>query len=630
MTMKHKLTIICGLMAAALIFSCTEKQALPDFPEAPETEDTPEEPEPVIPEPEPEPEPEIKPMLDIVFNAAGTASDASENKYHINVYEGYSMLAWENPHYEGMMARFTHNPGSSISDSYCKFNYSGDTRFKNRMSDGYSLEAIVMLDAVPDGVYELKAFCSTEQGGTGFIIASSSQGKELTFLTNVSTNGASNWVWGKTGIVPERGRYYHIIGVWDKDNNEARVYVDGQLKNTVRTSGTFNFPKSPACHWFCVGADPSPSAAQSAWRGDVAMARVYDEVLTTEWVQEHWNEMNIDIPKATYLPENTMYMTTCNVQAGGQFTIAGAGFESSDDLLIESIDGSYSESCTCTAEESRTVADLPEDITDGRYKLMMRRGSEVYPVGITKLTVTDEANALKAPKIVAHRGYHKNNVPENSIEALAKAQQYGYYGSEVDVWITTDGVVVCNHDGVLSGMKLQDCTYGQVQNLTLGNGEKLPTFEAMLNQLATCETTRLVLEFKSHTTVERNNAVVDAALEMIAEKGLGHLVDYIAFDYNICKRVAAALPEATVGYLNGDKSPELVHADGISCIDYSYTSLNSHPAWIQQAHELGMEVNVWTVNSDNDLMLWMGKGVDYITTDNPDRLQLMIDAFCND
>ena len=115
---------------------------------------------------------------------------------------------------------------------------------------------------------------------------------------------------------------------------------------------------------------------------------------------------------------------------------------------------------------------------------------------------------------------------------------------------------------------------------------------------------------------------------MIAGKNIGHMIDYIAFDYDICKRIAAALPEAEVGYLNGDKAPADLYADGIMCIDYSYGNLNSHPNWIQEAHDLGMKVNVWTINNDNDLMIWMGKGVDYITTDNPDRLKIMIETFC--
>lgn len=614
-------------MAAVMVFSCTEKPVEPDTSDKSGTEETPVDP---TPEPEPEPEKEIKPMLDLVFNADGTVSDASENRYHINTYDGYSLLTWEYGGFDRRMARFCHTTGSAISDSYYKFNYYSEKKFRDRMSDGYSLEAVVMLDDVPDGSAELKAFCSTEQGGTGIMVANSSQGKELTFLTNVSTGGNSNWVWGKTGIVPERGRYYHIIGVWDKDNNEARVYVDGELKNTIKTSGSFNFPKSQACYWFCVGGDPAPSSVQNAWRGDIAMARVYDEALTTDWVQQHWAGLGLNIPKATFLPENTMYMTTCNVQAGGKLTIAGKGFSDSDQLEIVSLDGTYNAGCWCTASGSHLIADLPKDLISGKYKLFIRRGSEVYPVGIAGLTVTEEANVLKAAKIIAHRGYHKNGVPENSIEALAKAQEFGFHGSEVDVWITTDGVAVCNHDGVLSGMKLQDCTYEQVKGLKLSNGEILPTFEAMLAQLSESDATRLILEFKSHSTTERNNAVVDACLDMIREKGLEDLVDYIAFDYDVCKRVVAALPEAEVGYLNGDKEPATVHADGIRCIDYSYGNLNSHPSWIDEAHELGMKVNVWTINSDNDLMLWLGKGVDYITTDNPDRLQVIIEAFCSE
>ena len=41
--------------------------------------------------------------------------------------------------------------------------------------------------------------------------------------------------------------------------------------------------------------------------------------------------------------------------------------------------------------------------------------------------------------------------------------------------------------------------------------------------------------------------------------------------------------------------------------------------WIRKAHELGMTVNVWTVNKDS-LIVRMGElGVDFITTDEPLR-----------
>ena len=36
---------------------------------------------------------------------------------------------------------------------------------------------------------------------------------------------------------------------------------------------------------------------------------------------------------------------------------------------------------------------------------------------------------------------------------------------------------------------------------------------------------------------------------------------------------------------------------------------------IQQAHELGMTVNVWTVNSQSEIARFMSMGVDLVTTD---------------
>ena len=622
--MKRYTTIICGLLAAALVFSCTEKTPLPDTSGDTEVEEAPN-PEPE-PEPEPEPLPEINPILDIVFQEDGNAIDASEYAYRINTYSGMTLMAWNNPAYASPMVRFSPSAGDKLSDSYYKFNYYSEAKFKKKIEDGYSIEAILMLDCRPDGTAELKAFSSTEQGGTGLMVSASDYGKELTFITNVSPNGSSNWVICRSGIVPERGHYYHVVGVWDKENNEARVYVDGVLKNTIKTNGNFNYPKSAACHWFCVGGDPTTTSVESAWKGDIAAARIYDQALDSEWIRKQWEKTQI--PDATFLPENVLYLTTCNIQKGGKFTIAGNGFESSDILSIKSQSGNYSADCQCTANDINIVAELPNDIESGKYRLTMLRNSEIYPLGNISFNVLDQITPLKAPEIIAHRGFHKNGAPENSIAALANAQELKVYGSEVDVWLTTDGVLVCNHDGVLSGMKLQECTYDQVKNLTLTNGEKLPTFEATLEQLAKSQDTKLILEFKGHSSPQRNYDAVDTALAMIDEAGLGHMIEYITTEYDLCKYIVAAKPEAMIGYLGGDRDPATLYADGIMCIDYSYGNLNSHPEWITKAHELGMKVNVWTINSDNDMMIWLGKGVDYITTDNPDRLKVMIDTFC--
>ena len=42
------------------------------------------------------------------------------------------------------------------------------------------------------------------------------------------------------------------------------------------------------------------------------------------------------------------------------------------------------------------------------------------------------------------------------------------------------------------------------------------------------------------------------------------------------------------------------------------------PEWVKQAHELGMIVNVWTVNKEEMMQQMIDLGVDYITTDKPE------------
>lgn len=49
------------------------------------------------------------------------------------------------------------------------------------------------------------------------------------------------------------------------------------------------------------------------------------------------------------------------------------------------------------------------------------------------------------------------------------------------------------------------------------------------------------------------------------------------------------------------------------------------PLLAERAKKLGLTVNVWTVNSEEDLKLMMDMGVDYITTNEPELLFRLIE-----
>ena len=84
--------------------------------------------------------------------------------------------------------------------------------------------------------------------------------------------------------------------------------------------------------------------------------------------------------------------------------------------------------------------------------------------------------AFAQPQIVAHRGAWKNtNVPQNSIAALKHAIEQKVWGSEFDVSLTKDDVLIVNHDNTYQGLDVATNTYKTLRKKRLSNGEKLPT-----------------------------------------------------------------------------------------------------------------------------------------------------------
>ena len=67
---------------------------------------------------------------------------------------------------------------------------------------------------------------------------------------------------------------------------------------------------------------------------------------------------------------------------------------------------------------------------------------------------------------------------------------------------------------------------------------------------------------------------------------------------------------------------------GCAGIDYKYTQLQKEPKWIKEAHDLGMYVNAWTVNKEEDIRWCIENGVDFITTDDPMLAKKIIKEMC--
>ena len=256
-------------------------------------------------------------------------------------------------------------------------------------------------------------------------------------------------------------------------------------------------------------------------------------------------------------------------------------------------------------------ASLALYITDGDYSVMSNY-INMYPV---------------KTKVVAHRGYwNMDGGVQNSISGLLAADNIGTWGCEFDIWQTADGVIMLNHDNNINGVYIQSSNYSSLKDFTLSNGE---TYPLLRDYLATykekCNKTKLIVEIKQHYSDYRKRRATRDAIAMINEFGLNDYVEYISFDQYSCDEVLKQNPEAKVAILSsGAVDLDECARKGYTGIDLHYSAYLSDPSLVTRAHELGLEVNAWTVNEEDIIRQMIDLGVDIITTDVPELVQSII------
>ena len=238
------------------------------------------------------------------------------------------------------------------------------------------------------------------------------------------------------------------------------------------------------------------------------------------------------------------------------------------------------------------------------------------------MLLTGSAAVAAQPKVISHRGYWTApNSAQNSLASFTKADSVGVFGSEIDVWLTADDKLIVNHDRVYKGtdINMEKSTLKEITSIVLPNGENIPTLDAYLRLVATKPNTRLILEMKSLSDLKREDLAAEKIIKALRKY---NLLDRT--DINACLAFKKLMPDGRIFYLNGDLAPRSIKKLGLTGIDYSMSVLRKNPKWVEQAHKEGLEVNVWTVDTEEDMRYFIDLGVDYITTDYPERLQALL------
>jgi glycerophosphoryl diester phosphodiesterase len=236
------------------------------------------------------------------------------------------------------------------------------------------------------------------------------------------------------------------------------------------------------------------------------------------------------------------------------------------------------------------------------------------------------ATAQDIPKVIAHRGYWQTyGSAQNSIHAFERAAETGVYGSEFDVHMTADSILVLFHDNTIQGINIQAAPYAHIQDMKLSNGESIPLLREFLEATRRISPDiKLIFELKPHATPELNREAARRSVETIREKRLTYRTEFITFSLDAGKELIRLAPEIPVYYLNGDLSPEQLKESGFAGLDYHYGVMRNNPHWFKQAKALGLGINVWTLNDPAIIKEMTDCGADFITTDTPSDALLQL------
>lgn len=233
--------------------------------------------------------------------------------------------------------------------------------------------------------------------------------------------------------------------------------------------------------------------------------------------------------------------------------------------------------------------------------------------------------------IVAHRGYwncEEGGFARNSVAALKAAQKAGFWGSEFDVNMTADSVLIVFHDSSINGKRIESNPHSAFEDFRLENGEPIPLLEQFLAAAQPCPTTKLVFEMKQHSTPAIEDEAVKRSVALLKTYGLldPERVMFISFSLHVCREFARLCPGFTVQYLGANLWPAEVLDNGLNGIDLNHEAYMVNGRFHNEAREKGMSINVWTVNNPERMQQVIATGIDQLTTDEPMKARELLGA----
>ena len=227
--------------------------------------------------------------------------------------------------------------------------------------------------------------------------------------------------------------------------------------------------------------------------------------------------------------------------------------------------------------------------------------------------------ASTRPLVFAHRG-GSGLAPENTMAAFECGAAAGADGLELDVHLSRDGVVVVNHDRTLDRTTT---LRGEVAARTADELAQAGV-PALVEVLRRHRDLRVIIELKVNA-----DALAQAVIAAIRSVDAVDRVCVGSFGTRVLRAVRRSAPAIATSASREEVRWALYRSWcgwPVSRVGYAGYQVPERagvtrvisPRFVEYAHDAGLGVQVWTVDSEADARRLTAWGVDGLITDRPD------------
>ena len=216
---------------------------------------------------------------------------------------------------------------------------------------------------------------------------------------------------------------------------------------------------------------------------------------------------------------------------------------------------------------------------------------------------------------IGHRGARAYE-PENTLRSFQKAIELGVNAVELDVRRTTDNQLVVIHNADVNKTtngsgSVNELTLEEIKRFVTENGEKVPTLEEALQFLGKRVT--ILVELKEI-------GIEEQVLNLVYKKGLTENIIIISFHEDALRKVRELDSDIITGLIYVRHNNPVQTALNLNAQYLLPLYRFTHSANVKKAHENGLKVIVWTINTAEEVAEYKKKGVDGIASDKPEIL----------